>query len=106
MFYSSRFMNTLSELGGPITHQHKADEDSMFDAVKQGKGQGIKPADAALSYFTTQAEHGIRNDPARWHPIARQAALRVKAWLQQEKVGKQSAELLFDLVRNTKPDEA
>lgn len=106
MFYASRFLTALSELEGPIIHQHKSEEDSMFAAVKQSKGEGLKPADAALSYFISQAQRGLQDDPDRWSPITRKAARQVRVWLQQEKVGKQSAKLLFDLLKKSTPDAA
>lgn len=106
MFYASKFLTALSELEGPITHQHKSEEDSMFAAAKQSKSEGLKPADAALSYFISQAQRGLQDDPDKWSPITRKAVRQVRVWLQQEKVAKESAEMLFDLVRGTKPTEA
>jgi len=106
MFYASRFMNALSELAGPISHPQKSEEDLMFDAVRQGKSAGLKPADAALSYFITQARRGMQDDPDKWLPIARQASRRVREWHKQRRIGDQYAETLLELVRETGPNEA
>jgi hypothetical protein len=106
MFYSSRFLTALSELEGFITHQKKSDEDAMFDAVKQSKSQGLKPAEAALSYFVTHASRGVADEPDKWGPVAYKAALRVKGWLKQNRVRQEYADPLFHLVRNRKTDEA
>lgn len=105
MFYSSRFLTALSELEGYITHQNESDEDAMFDAVKQCKSQGLKPAEAAISYFVTHARRGVADEPSKWGPIAYKAALRVKGWLKQKRVREEYADSLFSLVRNIKPDE-
>lgn len=101
-FYASRFMTALAELEGPIVHQNRSDEDAMFDSVKQGKGKGIKPEEAALSYFIAQVEHSVLADPERWKPMLRKATRRVKVWIEQKKVCQQYAEMYFDLVQSTK----
>ena len=105
-FYASRFMTALAELEGAIVHQDKSDEDAMFDAVKHCKSRGMKPAEAALSYFVAQAECGIAADPDKWRPMAKHAYRRVGIWLEQKKISPQYADMLFYLLRATKPDEA
>jgi hypothetical protein len=106
IFYASRFMTALAELEGAIVHQDKSDEDAMFDAAKQSKRQGMNPAEAAVSYFVDQAERGLAADPVRWRTMAEQAYRRVQIWLAQKKVGPHYADLLFEFLRDTKPDEA
>jgi hypothetical protein len=105
IFYASRFMVALAELEGAIVHQDKSDEDAMFDAAKQCKRQGMAPAEAALTYFVDQAERGIAADPERWRAMADQAYRRVQLWLAQKKVAPHYADLLFELLRDTKQDQ-
>ena len=106
MFYSSRFMIALSELEGFIRHQTASDEDAMFDTLKQSKGEGLKPAEAAVSYFISHARRGIAEAPETWGPITHKAALRARVWLQQKKVRQQYADMLAELARGLKPDQA
>lgn len=105
IFYASRFMTALAELEGAIVHQDKSDEDAMFDAARQCKRQGMKPAEAAVSYFVDQARDGIASDPDRWISMADQAYRRVQIWLAQRKIGPHYADMLFEFIRDAKPDE-
>ncbi|HXH65441.1 MAG TPA: hypothetical protein VNH42_08045 [Mariprofundaceae bacterium] len=99
-------MCALSEFEVPIVHQQRSDEDEMFAAAKQGKGQGMKPEEAAVSYFVSQAERGIATDPDKWRAMARQAYRRVQIWLNLKKISPQYADMLFEFLRDTGPDEA
>lgn len=106
MFYSSRFLVALSELEGLIRHQTASDEDAMFDTLEQSKGEGLKPAEAAVSYFLTHARRGVKEAPETWGPITCKAARRARVWIQQKKVREEHAEALFRLARDVKPDRA
>jgi formate dehydrogenase maturation protein FdhE len=106
MFYASRFMTALSELESSIIHHQKADEDAMFDTIKRSKAQGMKPMEAAASYFVTEAERGLAASPEKWIPMARQAAKKIRVWSVQEQGCRVSADRLLDLLRNAEPDEA
>ncbi len=105
VFYSSKFMVALSELEGLIRHQTASDEDAMFDTLAQSKGRGLKPAEAAVSYFIGHARRGIAEAPGIWGPITRKAARRARMWVQQKKVRKEHAEALFRLASTVKADE-
>ena len=106
MFYASRFMTALSELESSIIHHQKADEDAMFDAIKRSKAQGMKPLEAAASYFVTEAERGLADAPEKWIPMVRQAAKKIRVWSVQEQGCGTSADRLFGLLRDAEPDEA
>lgn len=106
MLYTSRFMKALAELEGAIVHEKQEEEDAMFDKIKQSKREGMKPAEAAISYFITEAQRGIASNPDSWRLMTHEASRRVRSWSMQGKVGHQYAEMLFDLLQDTEPDEA
>jgi formate dehydrogenase maturation protein FdhE len=106
MFYASRFMTALSELESAIVHHQKSDEDAMFALIKQSKAQGMKPLEAAASYFVLEAERGLAAVPEKWLPMARQAVGRIRVWSVQEEGCQAWADRLLDLVRDAEPDEA
>lgn len=106
MFYASRFMTALSELESAIVHQQKSDEDAMFDLIKRSKAQGMKPMEAAATYFVIEAERGLAAVPDKWIPMVRQAVQRIRVWSVQEEGCRASADRLLDLLRNAEPDEA
>lgn len=78
----------------------------MFDVAKQCKGQGMKPEEAAISYFLTEAERGMASDPDKWLIMGRQAYRRVEIWLNLKKISPQYADMVFEFLRDTEADEA
>jgi len=105
MFYASRFLSALSELGGFIVHPQEEDEDAMFEAVRQSKKQKIKPAEAAVAYFVTHARSGLATEPEKWLPVVRDAIHRARIWEHQKKVSESCSDMIVDLLRNRRPDE-
>jgi hypothetical protein len=99
-------MSAVSELEVPIVHRDRTDEDAMFATAKQCKGQGMKPEEAAISYFLTEAERGVATDPDKWLAMARQAYQRVEIWLNLKKIGPQYADMVFAFLRDSEADEA
>jgi len=108
MFYASRVMTALSELESAIVHHEKSDEDAMFAMIKRCKAAGIKPAEAAASYYVAEAERGIAAAPDAWIPMVEQAIKRIRVWAVVDQGCRPHAERLVALLREAEQgdDEA
>lgn len=108
MFYAARVMTALSELESAIVHHQKSDEDAMFAMIKRCKAEGIKPLEAAASYYVDEAERGIAVAPDTWIPMVEQAIARMRVWSVQVQGCRPYAERLVALLREAErgDDEA
>lgn len=104
--FSSNFMTALSELEVPIVHRNREDEDAMFAVAKQCKKQGMKPEEAAVTYFVNEAKRGIETDLEKWRAMGVKAYERVEIWSRNQKVAPEFVDQLFEFLRDTEPDEA
>ena len=99
-------MTALSELEVPIVHRDRADEDAMFGIAKQCKSQGMKPEEAAVTYFVNEAKRGVETDLEKWRAMGIKAYDRVEIWSRYQKIDPKFVDMLFEFLRDTEPDEA
>lgn len=83
MFYESRVLKALSDLGY-TTVQNKSRKLLLEDSIRSKMNWGKRPRTGALIYLLVQIENNIDKDPETWAPIARKAISTATGWVSEE----------------------